>query len=161
MSQEELHIAKIEKWINDAVLGEDPSIDFALEVLADPFMQHTEGDDFTYIHAAGPIQYFRNIRFYLDDVDVEIRHIVAQDDMLVWHYTIRGIWAKPFYAASGVVEPTNEEVIIEHIHITRMEDGKIAEAWFYSRDRRQSTEQRLLQRPVTSRDHLLTHSAAY
>lgn len=59
------------------------------------------------------------------DGEIEIDQMISTDDLVVSRWTQRGTHTGEIAG----VEPTNEEVTITGIDISRVEDGKLVESW--------------------------------
>jgi predicted ester cyclase len=57
----------------------------------------------------------------------ETRRLIAEDDLVVCHNT----WSGTYEGASfrGIATPTGQRFSVDHIHVYRIADGKIAEHW--------------------------------
>ena len=55
------------------------------------------------------------------------RRLIAEDDLVVCHNTWSGTWAGQSFR--GVPTPEGVRFSVEHIHIYRITDGRIAEHW--------------------------------
>jgi steroid delta-isomerase-like uncharacterized protein len=59
------------------------------------------------------------------DLRVDVHRVVANGDMLAWHFAISGSHLGPFMGA----EPTGRSFRVEAMDMLRLEDGRIAEHW--------------------------------
>ena len=59
------------------------------------------------------------------DGDIEVDLVISTDDWVVSRWTMRGTHTGEIAG----VEPTNEEVTMTGIDISRVENGKLAESW--------------------------------
>ena len=69
------------------------------------------------------------------DHEVTIEHMFASGDAVFVHYTFQGTFegfgCTDYYTGSGVMLATHEEVSWSGVFIYRIEDGKIADEWWY------------------------------
>jgi predicted ester cyclase len=61
----------------------------------------------------------------LDDVSYEVRDAFASGDRVTIRATMRGTFAREWMGKS----PTGRSFEVEHIHVYRLEDGRVAEHW--------------------------------
>jgi predicted ester cyclase len=57
-----------------------------------------------------------------------IKHLVAEDDLVVYDVAVEGTQQGPFPGV-GVLQPTGKSYAIRHCHWFRLADGKIVEHW--------------------------------
>ncbi len=86
-------------------------------------------------HAAGP-QGREGLRAILavlahdlGDPVVETHHLIAQDDLVSHHMTLRGVHRASTMPLLQGIPPTDRPVAWAFVHIWRVADGKLAEHW--------------------------------
>ena len=65
----------------------------------------------------------------IPDQRATVEDLVAEGDRVVCRLTIRGTNTGPFTFVNNPFPPTNRAVQMDHIHVYRIDAGKIAEAW--------------------------------
>ena len=70
-------------------------------------------------------QQIEELRGAFDDFSATVEEAIAEDDRVAMRVTLRGTHKGEFQG----IEPTGEEVDIQNMVFTRIEDGKIAERW--------------------------------
>ncbi len=65
------------------------------------------------------------MRTAFPDMNVEVEHLVADDDNVAFAYTLTGTHNGPFQGH----EPTGKSIQVRGMQISRFEDGKMVERW--------------------------------
>jgi steroid delta-isomerase-like uncharacterized protein len=65
------------------------------------------------------------LRTAFPDLHFEIRHMLAEGDIVAFHSTMTGTHLGPFRGQP----PSGKAISVRHMHFLRMEDGKGAELW--------------------------------
>ena len=77
---------------------------------------------------AGPEGYramFEELRTAFPDLNVEVEHLVADDDDVAFAYTLTGTHTGPFQG----FQPTGRSFRVRGMQISRFSDGKLIERW--------------------------------
>lgn len=77
--------------------------------------------------AEGEKQSMRRFREAIPDVRFTIEDLIAERDRVACRLSVRGTPVLPF----PPIEPTGEAVTFHGVAIFRLEDGRVAEEWFY------------------------------
>lgn len=103
---------------------ENENYDVIDEIIAEDYVLH---DSSTPEPIRGPDGFRRMVEMGAGTVDgtIEIDQVLSTDDWVVTRWTQRGTHA----AETAGIEPTNEEVTITGIVVSRVEDGKLVESW--------------------------------
>ena len=103
----------------------DARDDAAFDHVAEDLVQHAAGPQ----GRAGLRQTLATLEHDLDRPTAEIHHVVAQDDLVVVHLTMRGRHVASTMPLLEGLTPTGEPIAWGFIHIWRVADGLIAEHW--------------------------------
>lgn len=109
----EAHKALVRKWIEAWIVND-------LDVLAEIFAPDYRVNE-ALIGIEGVKQAVHFLHTALSDISAELHEMVAEDDKVVIHWTIRGHHAGQFMG----IPPTGKELQLEGINIYRIVDGKI------------------------------------
>lgn len=103
---------------------EKGNLDVIDELVAEEYVLH---DPSMPEPVRGPDGYREMAEMGADIVDgrIEFDQVISTDDWVVSRWTQRGTHT----GEMAGIEPTNEEVTITGIDISRVEDGKLAESW--------------------------------
>ena len=120
MSDRQTNLDQQEKW-GDAVTSGD--LDALDAILADDFVDHDPGD---YPPTREGVKaFFRDFRTAFPDLDLEVEHMVADDDYVTFRYTATGTHRGPFQGHA----PTGKTFSAPAIQIGRWEHGRCVERW--------------------------------
>lgn len=75
--------------------------------------------------AQGYIDFFSMMRNAFPDMEVEVEHLVADDDNVAFAYTLKGTHKGDFMGVAG----TGRSVEARGVQISRFENGKLVERW--------------------------------
>jgi lactoylglutathione lyase len=112
------------------VMTGELSGDAALELFAPDYVDHGGGP--------GPkgrdrvLLMGQALRRAFPDLSYEVTDLVAENDLVVLHMTLKGTHEGLFMAAP--VPPTHQVITINMVHIVRVADGRLAEHWAYRDD---------------------------
>ena len=70
-------------------------------------------------------QFFGMLFNAFPDVHFTVEDLIAEDDRVVWRFTVRGTHQGPFRG----IAPTGKRVVLTGIAISRMRDGRLAANW--------------------------------
>lgn len=73
----------------------------------------------------GVRQFFHVIRAAFPDIRIDLHQMIAESDMVSWHFTNVGTQTGPFRG----IPPTGKQVRVNGFALVRMHDGQFAEAW--------------------------------
>ena len=111
--------------------------DFVEVVHPDAF-NHESKDEPPATRGRGPAAFYATALWLRDafaDLDFEIHTVVAEDDLVVVHNTMRGVHVRPFvgYKEDGTVDqafpPTGRPFASTQTHWLRVRDGQVIEHW--------------------------------
>lgn len=114
----------IRRLINEIV--NDENYDLADEYFAADYVRHD--DPLVEESERGPQAFLKTVkgpREAFPDARIEIKEILAEDDLVAFTGTFSGTHEGPFMG----VEPTGKEFAIAGTAMHRIKDGKIAETW--------------------------------
>lgn len=83
-----------------------------------PFGEDVQGRD-------ADVEKMREFLNAFENFEATVEDAVAQDDTVAMRVTLRGTHEGPFRG----IEPTGNEIEVNNMVFTRVEDGKIAERW--------------------------------
>jgi steroid delta-isomerase-like uncharacterized protein len=92
------------------------------ELIAPDYLQHTRNVP---PGREGVKQFFRLMRTAFSNVAYQVDDMVAEEDKVVWRWTITGIHSGTFQDITATGKP----FIITGINIVRMENGQLSENW--------------------------------
>lgn len=98
------------------------------EIFAEDYVQHNSAGSEP---LRGPDEVRKNVselRTGFPDVNCGVEALIAADDMVVRRDRATGTHEGEFMG----IEPTGKQVVVEGIHIHRIEDGQIVETWAQS-----------------------------
>lgn len=75
--------------------------------------------------AQGYIDFFSMMRNAFPDMEVEVEHLVADEENVAFAYTLTGTHKGDFMGVSGTGKP----VKVRGVQISRFKDGKLVERW--------------------------------
>ena len=73
----------------------------------------------------GIIKFFKLIYSSFPDAHLTIEDILAEDDKVMWRFTVRATHTGPFRG----IPPTGKPFTLTGMAVTRMRDGQMAENW--------------------------------
>jgi steroid delta-isomerase-like uncharacterized protein len=92
------------------------------QILAPDFVIHIPDDHVGVDGLLGMVQVFKSA---MPDMHVTVDHQFADGDYVASRFTVRGTHDGELFGAA----PTNRQVVLTGITISRCEDGRIAEEW--------------------------------
>lgn len=109
---------------NAAVVGEH-DLDFVDETYADDVVVHMvrAGDDDPVASRDDVKTVYRDWLDAFPDLEIEVHATVAQDDVVMQHFTFHGTHEGAFRG----IEPTGKEIAVDGFHMRRVEDGEVVE----------------------------------
>lgn len=99
--------------------------DAAFDYIAEDFVQHAAGPQ----GRAGFRQTLAILEHDLERPTATIHRVIAQDDLVVVHLTMRGRHVGSTMPLLAGLSPTGDPIAWEFIHIWRVVDGVIVEHW--------------------------------
>lgn len=106
---------------NMDIIDELVSDDFVLHESFPLLPEETRGRD-------GLKEHVEVARSAFSDASYTMEHMVAEDDFVAAHYTLRGTHDGPIPGLD--LAPTGEEFEIIGMEFDRIEDGKLVETWY-------------------------------
>ena len=109
-----------------------------VEVVHPEALNHESKDEPPATRGRGPAAFYATALWLRDafaDLDFEIHAVVAEDDLVVVHNTMRGVHARTFvgYKADATVDqafpPTGRPFASTQTHWLRVHDGQVVEHW--------------------------------
>lgn len=73
----------------------------------------------------GVKQFFQVIRTAFPDIRIDVHEMIAEGDMVAWHFANVGTHTGPFRG----IPPTGKQVRVNGFALVRMQDGQFVEAW--------------------------------
>ena len=120
MSDKQTNIDQQKRW-GDAVTSGD--LDALDEILAPDLVDHDPGD---YPPTREGIKsFFRDFRSAFPDMDLEVEHMHATDDYVVFRYTVTGTHTGEFMGHAA----TGRSFSAPAMQMGRWEDGRCVERW--------------------------------
>ncbi len=116
------NIDLVERFIDD--VWNNQNTENASQYLADDYVEHNPMGDFEGID--GFHTFLEMVLEAFPDNQIDLKEATGDDRMVAFHYQIRGTHKGNL----GSQEPTNEQSQLEACYVGRIEDGKIAEAWY-------------------------------
>jgi predicted ester cyclase len=116
----------------------DGTYDEFVEVVHPEAVNHESKDEPPATRGPGPAAFYATALWLRDafaDLDFEVHTVVAEDDLVVVHNTMRGVHARTFvgYKADGTVDqafpPTGKSFASTQSHWLRVRDGQVVEHW--------------------------------
>lgn len=123
MSDEERNKALMRRFYEDLWSG--GNVGALSEIVAEDFVDHQAP-------AGGPsgreglAELVRVWRSAFPDMRESVEHLVAEGDMVVGHFTMRGTHEGEFMG----VPPTGRSVTMSGVDVVRVRDGRISELWY-------------------------------
>ena len=114
---------QISRRLTERVFGER-DFDLINELVAEDYVLH-DPDMPEPVHGREGYREMAEEGTSMIDGSIEIDHTISMDDWVVSRWTQRGTHIREMMG----IEPTNEEVTVTGIDISRFEDGKLAETW--------------------------------
>jgi ketosteroid isomerase-like protein len=106
------------------------------EFLADEYVNHTSLSAHAGAHdRAGMKDTTQNISAAMPDMQIHVRHILAEGDLVAVHYTAEARHtgqARHRHGRDQQLAPTGQDFRSSGIGIHRVRDGKIVESWVYN-----------------------------
>ncbi len=122
MSNSERNKEIVRYWLEEGV---NKNIDLLDEVLHPEVVDH--------VGNATGIEWWRmmgeKLHTTFPDLEFTIEDIFAEGDKVALRLTMRGTHRGTEMPMLAGVEPTGKQVVWSHIHLFRLEDGKIMEHW--------------------------------
>ncbi len=95
------------------------------DLVAPDFVNHAAGPQ----GAAGLRATYQHLQHDLGDFTTETHHVLAEDEMVAVHLTLRGRHLASTMPLLAGVPVTGAEVAWTFLHLFRVVDGRIAEHW--------------------------------
>jgi steroid delta-isomerase-like uncharacterized protein len=96
-----------------------------LDALVSPSVVDNDPAEGQAAGAQGYKDFFGELRTAFPDFQIEVRHLVADDDNVAFAYTASGTNSGPFKGN----EPTGKKVSFSGMQISRFENGLLVERW--------------------------------
>jgi steroid delta-isomerase-like uncharacterized protein len=103
----------------DALRGDRAALE---QILTPDYVVHQPEDHVGVDGLLGMVQIFRTA---MPDMDVTVDHQFADGDYVATRFTVRGTHDGELFGAA----PTNRQVVVSGITLSRCENGRIAEEW--------------------------------
>lgn len=111
---------------NDAVFG-DHDFD-RLEEFVAPDIVHVEHGEVAFEGVDALRDYFGTIDESYDDVSMEVREMLADDDTVVYSFRMHGVAAGPFTVGEETYDVTGDDLWWDGYATLAIEDGRIVES---------------------------------
>ena len=76
----------------------------------------------------------RHTKSHFPTSSMTIEHLIAEDDIVMIHITWSGTQQGEIRMPWGTIPPSGKSYTVQHVHIYRIVDGKIAEHWAVRED---------------------------
>jgi steroid delta-isomerase-like uncharacterized protein len=101
------------------------NLDLIDEIIADDYVEHNSAVPEPIHGPDGVKEYVSMLRTAVPDIHCGVEDLIAEGDMVVRRDRATGTHEGEFMG----IEPTGKEIVVEGIHIHRIEDGQIVETW--------------------------------
>ena len=119
MSTTTHNVSIVKQCFAEALRGNRAGLE---EILAPDYVIHIPDDYAGVDGLLGMVSVFKSA---LPDMDVTVDHQFAEGDYVASRFTVRGTHDGELFGAA----PTNRQVVMTGIALSRCEDGRIAEEW--------------------------------